>query len=630
MSIFKQISINIKKTSKSFLISLVLLGSIISGIAAFQVVPNLSKTPKVSAAPVCPSGYTINTTTNLCEKFTNKFCPYGTLSGAVSCNILFSKFSSIGNPMQPVRIANIYVRQCVANLGTPIQNRLYYVSSNPTPPPCDLNTTFEDIKITSLSGVNSIYWKRCTVDVQPPNDHVYFMNNVGFGNGCPANTNGSTFWRDEGQQVVDLYINPVLYLTRCYYSFDKAHLFYFTANAPSSCEVSPSNNVGLLENYFTIDTVASYSCTNGYTTSGSACLGPASCPSSYTDNGSNCIATLAPTSFSCPAGQFLTNTGTDSCTPCPAGSYCSGGVGAVATPCPPNTSSLASSTSASACTPNDVSLSLRAFLSGAFKVSTGLMNTQLASRNLLPVSQPFNVAGTGTNPLPAYTGTEVLPAVASRATNITDWVLLEVRSSDAANYAITTKACVILSDGTIVDAINATAANQSANASSTTANDPSNTTNKITLTGLSRNTNYKLVIRHRNHIAVANDITKLPLSFDTTTGRAAIDLTLASNNLPNTTNPVTNQTIVNSKIKGNNQILLNPPTTQNPNPTPIYGLRAGDANSTKSVDASDRNLLNTSEEFDGTYDIKDLSLDGQIDATDRNLSQNAGEALENV
>ena len=243
-----------------------------------------------------------------------------------------------------------------------------------------------------------------------------------------------------------------------------------------------------------------------------------------------------------------------------------------------------------------VTLNLKAFLSGAYNSVTGLMNTQLDTRNLLPIAQPFNSTGVSANvPTAPYTGTESLPALATRATNITDWVLVEVRDATT-NNLVSSKACVILADGTIKDAASATIANQT-NAA----------TNNITLSGLTRATNYKIVLRHKNHIAIATTPT---VSFNSTTAIASLDFS----------NTATNTSIV----LGQNQ--KNVGTTA----LPLYALRAGDASGDKAVDATDRNLLNISSEFDGVYNDKDLSLDGQIDATDRNISQNTGEAVANL
>ena len=344
-----------------------------------------------------------------------------------------------------------------------------------------------------------------------------------------------------------------------------------------------------------------------------------SCPSGYNNDGGSppCVSYVSALSFSCPAGQYLSNQATDSCTPCPAGSYCTGGVGAGTTqcpannyclagvsspaPCPANTSSPVGTTSAAGCITNNMSLDLKAFLSGPFDLASisvgnpiGLMKKDLSTRNLLPTNQPFNVPGIG------YQDTETLPTT-NRSMDIVDWVLIEIR--DANNVGLKAKAVVIMSDGTIKDSNNAITGN---------------TNNSINLagSGLAINTNYKLILRQLNHIHIA---TNTPISFDTN-GQASLDFT------------------TNQNVKGANQDRLGVVGggTYNPGATPgatgsyIYGLRKGDASGDRSIDASDRNILNTSDEFDGVYNTKDLNLDAVIDATDRNISQNAGEAVENL
>jgi hypothetical protein len=315
--------------------------------------------------------------------------------------------------------------------------------------------------------------------------------------------------------------------------------------------------------------------------------------------------------LSCDIGKYLSDPNSDSCTQCPAGSYCSGGIEAIKTQCPPNQycgdgvstpSSCPPNTSAPAgsdalvdCMLNQVILHLKAMLSGAFDATsitasnpTGNMTNALDTRNLLPVSQPYNIPGV------LYTGTETLPTT-NLSPNITDWVLVEVRDGTTANNGIgnllTSKAVVMLSDGTIKDSSTATAGDL---------------TNNITLTNLTVNTNYKIILRHRNHLAIATNPT---VGFDNS-GQATLDFT-------------NNFNIIAANQKQVGMSLENTPRT-------LFALRATDASGDGQIDAIDRNELITSDEYDGTYSNKDLNLDGGIDASDRNLSQNTGEATTNL
>ena len=535
MSTIKILLNQTKITFKSLFTSLILLSSILTGIVSFQMAPSnlkdtLTNTPKVSATPTCPSGYTWNG--SVCETFIAKIissysCPSGGNLNGTICNV--SGYPGIE------------------------------VNSSISPYTCD---NFPNTYQVLFAAPNQL----CI-----PNTYPNFS--FGTAQSSPRGTYNCNF-----APVPSYLVGTNLCVPNIYPGF----------NSSNDClsDFGP--------NYYSVLLLCvpytRYTATPNY-----------SCPSGYTDIGSNCRATT--TAIGCDGGQYL-NSG--DCTPCPAGSSCSGAatspvqcpsstysaIGASScTSCPVDTTSPPGSISADACISIFVTLSLRALLSGAYNSTTALLNTTLNTRNLLPTAQPFNVPGI------SYTGSEVLPVLASRATNITDWVLVEVRDGTT-NNVVTSKACVVLSDGTIKDTNLATVANQTNTA-----------TNNITLSGLLRNTNYKIILRHRNHIPIA---TNTPITFDSNTAVANLDFT------------------TNTNVKGANQFRLNPPTTANPTPTPIYGLRTGDANNDNATDATDRNLLNTSSEYDGIYDSKDLNLDSQIDATDRNLSQNAVESVGNL
>ncbi|GAB4315693.1 MAG: hypothetical protein Kow00127_07000 [Bacteroidales bacterium] len=91
---------------------------------------------------------------------------------------------------------------------------------------------------------------------------------------------------------------------------------------------------------------------------------------------------------------------------------------------------------------------VKLFPEGAW-TGTGLSES-LLSQGLLPEQQPFN--GSPWN----YNGTESLPAGVS---GITDWVLLEIRNSAAgagsatADSVVAQKACLLKSDGTVIDPV---------------------------------------------------------------------------------------------------------------------------------------------------------------------------------
>ena len=145
-------------------------------------------------------------------------------------------------------------------------------------------------------------------------------------------------------------------------------------------------------------------------------------------------------------------------------------------------------------------LAAKVLLSGSYNTTTGLNNTTLKSKNLIPIIQPYSVTPFN------YAGTESATTLPS---NAVDWVLIELKQGSS---IIKTKAALLLANGNIVDA--ATLAD-------------------ISLDGLPDGS-YQLTIRHRNHLAI-NTATNISLSAGQTTN---IDMT------------------TNQNVKGGNQTLL--------------------------------------------------------------------------
>ncbi|MBK7212799.1 MAG: hypothetical protein IPH88_05795 [Bacteroidales bacterium] len=84
----------------------------------------------------------------------------------------------------------------------------------------------------------------------------------------------------------------------------------------------------------------------------------------------------------------------------------------------------------------------RTFLEGAYDVSSSAMTTHLNLQSLIPFNQPYNS-------LPwNYAGTEVLTTVPS---NVTDWVLVQLRTTQASSSTISTRAGLLTSDGAVTD-----------------------------------------------------------------------------------------------------------------------------------------------------------------------------------
>lgn len=124
-------------------------------------------------------------------------------------------------------------------------------------------------------------------------------------------------------------------------------------------------------------------------------------------------------------------------------------------------------------------LSATAWLQAPYLQALNKMDTTLRSLNLLPLSQPYNVAPWN------YTGTE---AAVSLPSNTTDWVLLEVRRSGDTSV-VERRAALLLNNGAI------------------RAHD--NPANGVTFSTLAFNTPYFVSVRHRCHLPVLSKNTYL-------------------------------------------------------------------------------------------------------------------------
>lgn len=132
-----------------------------------------------------------------------------------------------------------------------------------------------------------------------------------------------------------------------------------------------------------------------------------------------------------------------------------------------------------ACEASDMSLSL--LLEGAYDVPTGLMRTELAQQNVLPLQQPYANAPFN------YTGTETLSSIPA---NMVDWVLVEVKSDVMPTTMFDRKAALLLNDGSIVEL---------------------DGTSPLRF-DLPYSGDFYYVVRHRNHLPVmtANAVSKTP------------------------------------------------------------------------------------------------------------------------
>ena len=150
-----------------------------------------------------------------------------------------------------------------------------------------------------------------------------------------------------------------------------------------------------------------------------------------------------------------------------------------------------------------VDLNLKIFLEGSY--SGGSMTTTLNSNGLLPIHQPYNTSPWEHNGGELVSDLDAAPANGTpdfyeNNPDIVDWILVELRTSTAANTKVAERSGFIKSDGTVV------------------ASDGTNPLRFNVEEG-----NYYIVVYHRNHLAAmsANPVTfsnAAVTSYDFTTG----------------------------------------------------------------------------------------------------------------
>ncbi len=122
---------------------------------------------------------------------------------------------------------------------------------------------------------------------------------------------------------------------------------------------------------------------------------------------------------------------------------------------------------------------LKVLLEGAYDNTTNAMRTDLRSKNLLPLNQPYSGAPW------FYAGDEAVANNNDLPVNMVDWVLVEVRSSDDVHTLLDSRAGILLSDGSVVDVNDGTALN---------------------FYNLPDNTSAYFLVRHRNHIDLLSEL----------------------------------------------------------------------------------------------------------------------------
>lgn len=201
---------------------------------------------------------------------------------------------------------------------------------------------------------------------------------------------------------------------------------------------------------------------------------------------------------------------------------------------------------------------LKVLLEGAY-LDNGTMSTQLQYFSLLPTNQPFNRAPWN------YNGSENISSI---PTNMTDWVLVELRSpSDMTLLA--QSAGILLNNGNIV---------------------ATDGTSDLEIEGLMADQEYFVAVRARNHLAV--------MSSSTVT-------------FPNT--EVYNFSSSTTQVTGSNQL--------KDTGDGHFTLIAGDINSDGVITVEDFNTFNTDIAKVNQYLDSDLNQDRAVTVTDFNIYQ---------
>ncbi len=204
-----------------------------------------------------------------------------------------------------------------------------------------------------------------------------------------------------------------------------------------------------------------------------------------------------------------------------------------------------------------VFLSARVLLEGAYQ-GGGVMSNALAANNLLPSAQPFN--RTPWN----YTGSETATTIPSTAT---DWVMVEIRDANDPTAIIDQKACFVDNNGYLM-ALNGSTG--------------------ITL-NISTGVPYTLVIRSRNHLAIASGSS---LTFPQT---SPYDFTQSSSSI----------------LGGSTQVI----STSDGR----YAMIAGDTNSDGVISVADLNVYLTEPDTINSYVDSDCNFDQSVTVADYNL-----------
>lgn len=210
-------------------------------------------------------------------------------------------------------------------------------------------------------------------------------------------------------------------------------------------------------------------------------------------------------------------------------------------------------------------LFVKVYLQGAWSSSN--MTSNLATSLYMPANQPFNTAYFGN-----YNGGESNASLVTNA-NVTDWVLVELRST-VSGAPVAVKSGILGTNGIIIDA--------------------SDGNPGLRFNGVNAG-DYYIIIRHRNHLAVVSSVKVT---------------------LPNTNGTMYDFTTSINKAMDNGL-----GTSMKQVSTGVWAMWYGDLNQDQVIDALDNSFMTNQFRqglIDG-YHIGDINFDGFVDAIDRSF-----------
>lgn len=225
----------------------------------------------------------------------------------------------------------------------------------------------------------------------------------------------------------------------------------------------------------------------------------------------------------------------------------------------------------------------KVFLQGPYNTGTNLMNTSLATLNLIPLTEPYSTTTGFTHIASGSGGGETVANAAVFTSNlIVDWVFVSLHDAGT-GAVVSTRSGLLQNDGDVVETDGITPLNMAGNAPS----------------------NYYISVRHRNHLGVrsaaAQNLTGAKTTFVPYNFATGLSQALANAAVNQMTNKYTSAT-----------------TTAN------YMMWAGDANSNKVVRyagaANDENILLNTAPLSGNkagisaqgYWQQDFNLNGVV------------------